>query len=206
MRVMKFMVDRDWAKTNQGCLKVGTQWQRGWGEAENEMPEKRVDQYSWNWDTEPKSNLPYPVRAFDAVILRESADKKYRIAFEIDAPSAELNTDGTVKGTFSIGAASTIYAPGGVAPTATVAVVPTYGPGNKKAGVLEIDGTAIIDSKDGNGPYGWFYLMYTPTGGDIIPLYKIGLKADKDLMGWNLGSQIVGGPYNRKGGKWVQAE
>jgi len=202
-------------ENGKAFMKVGTQWQRGWSTADAEFPEKRVDQYSWAWDTEPKANLPTPTRDFDIVMLRETAEGEWKgkLAFEVIAPAAGIKADGSLRGTFEIGDGSKRFETmGGIDVKLTTQPVPLGG-GRGQAGSIDIDAQGIVNSKNGNGDQGWFYLFFKPeTGvdgdgnavyGDSILLHKIGVKPDKDLMGWNLGSSMLGGPFGRKGGKWV---
>jgi len=228
MRITKFMVDRDQIG-GKGAFKVGTKWQRGWNSSEAEMPERRVDSFSWGWDTEPKHDLQGATRDFDCVILKEVDGNAYRLAFEVIAPASEItydyDDDGNVigaalAGKFFIGDdVNAKWNTQVIAKPELTDPIP-LGKGFGQAGLIEIDGSAIINSANGNGDQGWFFLFYAgindleidEASGEITGLkegatptllHKITIKPDKDLIGWNLGSSMVGGPFQRKGGKWV---
>lgn len=181
MRVTKFMVDK---AQPVGTMKVGNQWKKGYDrEAKTLFPERRVDEYSWSHDTEPKANLPYPPMAFDVVQLKDV--ETLLLGFEITKMAM-----GEVQGTFGIGVTT---ADG----LATVTTQPN--PASAVTGLVTIDVTKLDDQHMGT-----FELTYTI--GDVTKkLYSITVKPDKDFVGWAIGSPMVGGPYVRKGGKWVNA-
>jgi len=146
------------------------------------MPERRVDDYSWAHDTEPKANLDRPPMAFDVVAIRDTPDNLYRLAFECYVIGPE------VLGPFSI-----------VDPSeAGVATVTTQPVPKSTPGLVTIDFSKITRS-DKNAT---FFLGYLPEGADKPKkLYQITVKPDRDWMG----ASMVGGPFERSKGQWTDA-
>lgn len=196
MRLTKFMVDRT---QPTGTMKVGTQWRgghfrEGWSWTGPNLPVRRVDQYEWMWDAEPKPNIPLPPRVLNVIWLRDKAMdgeevKELKLAFEVDRLAL-----GQELGEFSLDTASMV--PADIA-TITTQPVPT---GTARgAGLITITTDKLEPTKVAT-----FELLYTPKEDDAEPIrmYVIHVLTDKDWMR----APMVGGPWTRQGGRWIEAE
>jgi hypothetical protein len=182
MRVTKFMVDR---AQPRGSMKVGNQWRPGFDRNANTfLPERRVDDYSWKWDTEPKSDLPRPPMGFDVVAIRDTDDHLYRLAFEVSIPQSYT------MGTFSIADQS----------EAGLAMMTTQPVPRTTPGLITIDFSTITRAD----LTGTFFIMYQPTdpNADIRRLFFVTMKPDRDWMY----APMVRGPWERSKGRWVDAQ